>query len=433
MAFSVAVIINASGIPSCSDDTFVTSPGPCSDICINVTDGGKIGFGPNCDGIFEICGPAGVGPFIRDCVTPSGGSGAFEIIWIRNPVNCDPIGVTVEQLINDPSSSPWEIVPGATGLDLDLSNEIIATTTCYQRCTRRAGCEQYLGETDAIQVFVNPDCPPSGLPDCNNISITTGNSLITISGLSGAPVSSVQIFTGNYSGTVFSCYDDCGGNTINVPVTPGTYQVKVNYANESYIGICEVNQTVFVNNNLLTANNFNFDVIKHEEHAELLWLHNQGELVTDYVIEHSVDGLNFEALNEYASKGGVNYELYKGFDMAPAIGDNFYRVKLNFQDGTVAYSEVKFIKYADLIHLVLFPNPADDFVKVNLEDVIGTKDVKITIFNNLGLTMKTFDIEEVSGRFYQMDIRELREGHYVVWVHIPGRRPIAKQLVVGKL
>ena len=44
----------------------------------------------------------------------------------------------IEQLINDPSSTPWEIVPGATGLTFNPG--FVSTTTCYQRCARRAGC-----------------------------------------------------------------------------------------------------------------------------------------------------------------------------------------------------------------------------------------------------------------------------------------------------
>jgi hypothetical protein len=31
-----------------------------------------------------------------------------------------------------------------------------------------------------------------------------------------------------------------------------------------------------------------------------------------------------------------------------------------------------------------------------------------------------------------MDLRELQEGHYIVWVMVEGHRATAKQLVVGK-
>jgi hypothetical protein len=32
-----------------------------------------------------------------------------------------------------------------------------------------------------------------------------------------------------------------------------------------------------------------------------------------------------------------------------------------------------------------------------------------------------------------MDIRDMHEGHYTVWLNVPGKRPIAKKLIVGKL
>jgi hypothetical protein len=102
-------------------------------------------------------------------------------------------------------------------------------------------------------------------------------------------------------------------------------------------------------------------------------------------------------------------------------------------DGSVAYSDVKLIHFPDLPHLVLFPNPANNFVTANLEDLVGFEEVTITIYNGLGVAMKQFELDEVYSKYYQMDIRDLHEGHYIVWFEIPGRRSLAKQLVVGKL
>ena len=112
---------------------------------------------------------------------------------------------------------------------------------------------------------------------------------------------------------------------------------------------------------------------------------------------------------------------------------NYYRLKMVDIDGSVLYSKVELINFPILVDYTLFPNPANGFVKANLESVIGAEHVTITIFNNLGLEIKQFQLDEVWSKYYQMDIRDIHEGHYIVWLNVPGKRPIAKQLVVGKI
>ena len=100
-------------------------------------------------------------------------------------------------------------------------------------------------------------------------------------------------------------------------------------------------------------------------------------------------------------------------------------------DGSISYSDTKMVHYADLIDFILFPNPADKFVKVNLETLIG-KEVEIKLFNTLGLEVKSIQLEEVYSKYYQIDLQNLREGHYMVWIHTPNQRPKSKNLIITK-
>ncbi|MBK8564658.1 MAG: hypothetical protein IPN76_15320 [Saprospiraceae bacterium] len=177
---------------------------------------------------------------------------------------------------------------------------------------------------------------------------------------------------------------------------------------------------------------FKFDVKKEMEHSSLFWSHDGGSLVNIYIVERSADGINFEALSEFNSRGGAANEFYEDFDIEPMVGDNYYRIAIHRLDGNIAYSNVKKVEFADLVDYQLFPNPANDFVSVNLASVIG-KSANIQLFNNLGVKVKGYQLDEVWSKYYQMDIRDLREGHYIVWLNVPGKRPIAKKLIVGKL
>lgn len=211
--------------------------------------------------------------------------------------------------------------------------------------------------------------------------------------------------------------------------------MKVKYFTANYGFICEENKTVNVPSALgaYTGETFQFEANKYDEHTELYWKHNGSYHVAEYILEKSTDGVAFEPINAQPSLGGNATEVYEDFDFEPATGDNYYRLKMIDVDGSVYYSAVQIVRFEDLINYTLFPNPANGFVKVNLETVVGVENVSITMFNDLGLEVKRFDMTEVYSKYYQMDIRDVREGHYIVWLNVPGKRPIAKTLVVGRL
>ncbi|MCF8243583.1 MAG: multicopper oxidase domain-containing protein [Saprospiraceae bacterium] len=287
---------------------------------------------------------------------------------------------------------------------------------------------------DMMRPFeVMPAGGGGGTPNCGNVAISTGAGTINVSGLDGAPVTQLQIFTSSWQ-PYFSCFAGCGASK-SVNASPGTYYVKVKYFSATYQQLCEVNQTVTVSQWLAgTADEvFQLYVNKQLEHTEVNWVHNVGYLVGQYELERSLDGSLFKPLASELSKGSHAPELYSNFDLEPAVGDNYYRVKATLLDGTVGYSEAKMVHFDDLTDYTLFPNPANDFVEINLEKVVGAENVNIQVFNNLGLLVKRYDLDEVSSKYYQMDIRELHEGHYIVWLNVPGKRSMAKQLMVGKL
>ncbi len=182
-----------------------------------------------------------------------------------------------------------------------------------------------------------------------------------------------------------------------------------------------------------TAENLQLEAVKELEHAALYWTHNEGFKVGEYILEKSVDGGEFEPITALESLGSNRTEVYEGYDFEPVVGENIYRVRLVHLDGTVSYSATRTVRYDDLIDFLLFPNPANDFVTVNLEAIVGKEDVSLTIYNNLGVLVDQVDIDRIYSKYYQVDLRKMKEGHYIIWLNIPEHKPVAKQLVIGKL
>jgi hypothetical protein len=244
----------------------------------------------------------------------------------------------------------------------------------------------------------------------------------------------VQIFSATWQ-QEHNCFANCQGPTATYSVTAGTHYVYVKYYTAQYQLICEKNQTVNVVQALgsIQSENFQFEAIKHLEHTELRWAHKGDYLVSTYALERSADGMEFEEIYNVPSEQDASADVYEGYDLEPFTGFNHYRIRMDNVDGSVGYSEVKTVEFEDKIDFALFPNPANQFTNINLESIVGFKDVDIHIFNNAGVRMKQFHLDEVWGKYYQMDLRELHEGHYAVWVNIPGRRPRTLQLVIGRL
>ena len=107
----------------------------CQNICNNVTDGGHIGY--------DQSGCPGFDPApIVNVVLPSGGSGAIETMWL---------------FAN--ASTGWNLtqIPGANNV-LSYDPGPLTETTKFRRCTRRAGCSDWNGETNDVTITIEGVC-----------------------------------------------------------------------------------------------------------------------------------------------------------------------------------------------------------------------------------------------------------------------------------
>jgi hypothetical protein len=105
------------------------------------------------------------------------------------------------------------------------------------------------------------------------------------------------------------------------------------------------------------------------------------EINTDYfILEKSLDGVNFVALDQVPAAGNSTTRLeYGSIDHNPAVGVNYYRLKVVDQDGTYEYSEIVVIEVrSDFAIQSLIPNPTNGQVQVVFSsDFSGKVDLRI--------------------------------------------------------
>lgn len=94
-------------------------------------------------------------------------------------------------------------------------------------------------------VTINDD--DNATNNCSNVTLTPGNNMITVTGIT-APVVTIQLFNSSWVSVFSQTYNNQPG-TVNVPIGPGTYLVKVTFYSSSWSYICDKSENVTVVNN----------------------------------------------------------------------------------------------------------------------------------------------------------------------------------------
>lgn len=168
-------------------------------VCCNVTAGGTIG-NPQSN-----CGP--FDPTAITSVQPStGGLGTLEYVWLYSYTN-------IPNTVGNPY---W--MPLANSNSETFDPGVVSQTTYYMRCARRAGCSFWAGESNVVEILVNPIPVVSVISTTNVSCFGLNDGAATVSGSQG---------TAPYS------YSWSNGATTasNGSLTVGTYSVTVTDAN----------------------------------------------------------------------------------------------------------------------------------------------------------------------------------------------------------
>jgi hypothetical protein len=123
-----------------------------------------------------------------------------------------------------------------------------------------------------------------------------------------------------------------------------------------------------------------FNATAQDKDVLVEWSATNETRSSHYVVERSVDGRSFNAIETVNDKGNTGrINQYSIVDRQPFEGVNYYRLKQVDIDGKFVYSEIRSVRFGKTKQLVLYPNPASSFIKLELP---GSSDnVSITIRN----------------------------------------------------
>lgn len=93
---------------------------------------------------------------------------------------------------------------------------------------------------------------------------------------------------------------------------------------------------------------------------------------------------------------------------------------------TPRYSEIVHLNYHPADNYALFPNPASDFIDINLAS-IQSKAVKFSIFNSIGKQV-LFEKMDNAPANKRLDLGQLESGQYFISIEPEGKRKVMKKL-----
>lgn len=177
-----------------------------------------------------------------------------------------------------------------------------------------------------------------------------------------------------------------------------------------------------------------FNSAVEKNRIKLEWFNNTGDK-NDYFIVQKMDEtgafVNMEFVKQEANTKNQDLNFFKAYDAQPNVGENTYRIHTVFTDGNFIDSDIKTVNFIDLGAAQISPNPATDFININLENYIG-KPVELSLVNQFGQLVKSQIIEEVQTAVFNMDISTAQSGLYILQIASKGKRDAVVKFVVSQ-
>ena len=190
---------------------------------------------------------------------------------------------------------------------------------------------------------------------------------------------------------------------------------------------CNTSTSYLTSKNILTM-----DASAEPLRTRIEWVNNTG-FKNDYFAVQKINNTtgqfeDIETLNSASQTDDLQH--FGTYDNQPTEGDNFYRVKVAYTDGTFAYTETKKVNFDKLSGVRIYPNPASDAVDIDLSKYKGNE-VNVYIYNPFGQIMLFQNKDKIGDTPLSIDVSKLATGRYLLRVTSKGKRDETKQLIIA--
>jgi hypothetical protein len=154
--------------------------------------------------------------------------------------------------------------------------------------------------------------------------------------------------------------------------------------------------------------------LKSQDKISLAWSISEEPETKGYIVEHSVDGKNWEQVVQIQATGkNGNVNNYAYDHNTAGSGKHFYRIARTDVNEKISYSDTKIIYSSGNAAFSIFPNPAQDQLQVETTGVLYTAGTTVIVSDQTGRLMFRKPLEKGANK---LDITALRPGHYLVTI-----------------
>lgn len=155
-----------------------------------------------------------------------------------------------------------------------------------------------------------------------------------------------------------------------------------------------------------------FTASKNNNTSILKWMTAQEINSKSFVIERSSNRVTWAPVTTINAMGNSSAPSYYQYtDATPSKENNYYRLKMSDTDGKIAYSEIKLVSFDKDIQILVYPNPATEYVTITTGE--PNKNSILRLLNALGqpVIIQSF-VSTIT-----VNIKQLGQGIYFVEVN----------------
>jgi hypothetical protein len=177
-----------------------------------------------------------------------------------------------------------------------------------------------------------------------------------------------------------------------------------------------------------------FTAFKKDNNASLQWTGKANEPVKYYVIERSQDDKTFTPIEKVDNLNNPDeIQYFQILDKKPYEGNNFYRLRSVYADGSEVTSESELVNMPTVVDLTIYPNPVAEKAFINLEKWLDKTDINLDFYDQAGLKVKTQFIGIPQTESTEIDLNSLNNGAYMVIISAKNTRAVSQKIIVEKL
>jgi hypothetical protein len=180
------------------------------------------------------------------------------------------------------------------------------------------------------------------------------------------------IFTGTGSSTTSPYNLNCGGTHPNACKNGFVYGPVIN--SQTSVGGGFIVFTAFGTDAPLPVvlGSFTASLIPTNS-VQINWTTEQEVNLSYFSIQRSANGSEWQPIGSVAGKGNsATPTAYSYVDKSPFNGIDYYRLKMVDLDGYYAYSPISVVRSNLVQNIIVFPNPAKDYVNITLGGAVPT-------------------------------------------------------------